>query len=394
MRKTNNVTEIQARYFRWRIRLRDDVFQGDGRSNTPALGRYSLGTRDLTEALRLIHDLDVRMAVKHGLANPSQLLGHSVNQLELDAGRKLYERHIQRPPISGGPRPTTIKRYRAVLDKFSQFAQKNRLSHWNQVNKNALDNYAGWLKNKNYAWATQYLELNTIKQILKFLVEEKQLPQDALFRYALQKPQGTNTYCWQQEEVQAMVEHCSKPELQWLRGVIIALSTTGLRISELASLRWSDVDLNMEKVTLTDESTSTRHRKTERRTTKTGASRTFPIHSNLNDVLNSLERSADGLIFHGPMGGKIKADTIRRILVRDVLEPLEERFPPNGDEPGFINGRLHSFRHYFCSTCANSGVPERVLMSWLGHSSSKMIRRYYHLHDRESQRRMEQVEFI
>ena len=96
-------------------------------------------------------------------------------------------------------------------------------------------------------------------------------------------------------------------------------------------------------------------------------------------------------MFHGPLGGKIKADTVRRILIRDVLKPLASRFPPQGDGPGFLDGRLHSFRHYFCSNCANVGVKERVLMSWLGHRNSKMVHRYYHLHDDESRRQMERV---
>jgi hypothetical protein len=43
--------------------------------------------------------------------------------------------------------------------------------------------------------------------------------------------------------VEAIVEWCAKrPELVWLGHVIIALACTGLRISELASLRWTDLD--------------------------------------------------------------------------------------------------------------------------------------------------------
>ncbi len=395
MPKPRMKTEIQCRYFRWLIGTRKGVYFGDGRSNTPSLGRHSLGTRDLKEAQEIIHDLDTRMAVEHGKADRRVLPANSNDQqLEFAAGRQLYEKYTQRPRIAGGPRLTTFKRYRAVLDKFLLYAQNNHLRYWNQVNRGVLDGYAGWLDGESYAYATEYLELNTIKQILKFLVENNHLPQTALFSYPLQKPQGTDTYCWRQEEVQAIIEHCHTTGLYWLENAVTALSTTGLRIGELASLRWTDLDLDKGTVTLTDESTSAKRGKSDRRTTKTGASRSFPIHAKLRSVFVSLERSADGLIFHGPRGGKIKADTMRRILIRDVLEPLKDRFPPQGDEPSFVDGRLHSFRHYFCSACANNNVPERVLMSWLGHSSSKMIRRYYHLHSEESQRHIEQIEFI
>jgi hypothetical protein len=32
-------------------------------------------------------------------------------------------------------------------------------------------------------------------------------------------------------------------------------------------------------------------------------------------------------------------------------------------------------------------------MTWLGHSSSKMARHYFHLHDDESQRQMQRISF-
>ena len=77
--------------------------------------------------------------------------------------------------------------------------------------------------------------------------------------------------------------------------------------------------------------------------------------------------------------------------VRKVIEPLSKKFPDPTGGKGFSAGRLHSFRHAFCSTCANQNVPERMVMQWLGHQDSAMIRHYYHLHDEEARRRMDQL---
>jgi integrase len=107
-----------------------------------------------------------------------------------------------------------------------------------------------------------------------------------------------------------------------------------------------------------------------------------------------MARAADGLVFHGPRGGRLKPDTVRQVLIRDVLTPLEKKFKREGGQVGFADGRLHSFRHFFCSTCANSGVPEQVVMAWLGHRDSAMVRHYYHLHDDEAQRQMERLDFL
>ena len=379
---------VQGRYFRWLLGKRDGIYVADGRSNTPKLGRYSLETGQKDEALRALQELDLTMAVRHGLASPDLLKSDRSQLLPLTEGRKLYERYVGRPAVANGPKPATAKRYRAVLDKFVQHCAQNRVRYWNEVNRELFDGYAAWLDDESYAYATEYLELTTLKQILKYLVSIERLPASALFPYPMRKPTGTDTYCWTPQEVAAILKQCETPELAWLRSLTLTLAYTGMRISELAQLRWSDIDLQRRMITIRDESTSRSSAGRERRTTKSGHSRTFPIHPDLATSLEAMDHHPDGVVFHGPLGGKIKPDKVRRSLIRDALTPLAPQFPKDGDEPGFIDGRLHSFRHYFCSTCANAGIPERVLMDWLGHRSSKMVHRYYHLHDQESHRQM------
>jgi integrase len=167
----------------------------------------------------------------------------------------------------------------------------------------------------------------------------------------------------------------------------------GVRISELAALRWSDVSDDLQRLRIVDERHRRRRSGGEVRTTKSGKSRAFPIHVDLQRVLETLPRSSDGRVFHGPLGGRLKADVVRRALIREVLQELKDRFPTHAGEIGFINGRLHSFRHFFCSTYAQSGVPEHVVMTWLGHASSKMVAHYFHLHDDESLRQMKRLSF-
>jgi integrase len=85
---------------------------------------------------------------------------------------------------------------------------------------------------------------------------------------------------------------------------------------------------------------------------------------------------------------------VRNILVREVLPDLAERFPARDDDPGIAAGRLHSFRHYFCSMSADNDVPEQMLMAWLGHRDSEMIRHYYHLRQDEARKQMARIPFL
>src|SRR5262249_45629501 len=140
-----------------------------------------------------------------------------------------------------------------------------------------------------------------------------------------------------------------------------------------------------------------RTRRTERqqaRQTKSHRERCLPIHEQLQQVLENMVRHRDGRVFHGPKGGRLKPDTVRNIFKAHVLGKLAKTFPGTADQRGITAGRLHSFRHYFCSMSANQGIPEQVLMTWLGHADSEMIRHYYHLREEQSKAQMQKLKLF
>lgn len=340
--------------------------------------------------------LDAKKAAECHSAPANILHQQTTDLLSLEDGKSLYLKHVARPAVLGGTRPRTPKRYKAVLEKFITFAHGEAVHSWQSVTAQTLNSYAAWLDSEGYAYATEYLELTTLKQVVKWLIAQNKLPATSLINIKLPKPQGTTTYCYTQKEVDALVTHCfAKPGLIWLGQVVVALTTTGLRISELADLGWSDIDLVGHIIQLTDTyRQGTRTDRTTAQTTKRGRSRSLPFHDDLRRILITLPRNADGRVFHGPLGGHLKPDTVRNILQRDALEPLSSRFPALSKEKGLLDGRLHSFRHFFCSVCASSGVPEQTVMNWLGHADSKMVRRYFHLPREESQKQMAKVPFL
>ena len=329
------------------------------------------------------------------LADRAVLDRETAQLLSLQQGRDLYMAHVRRPAVFGGAEPGTLKRYRAVLDKFLPYCEQESVPHWQSVTKKVVEGYGAWLDDQDYAYATEYLEITTIKQILKWLVEEKHVPATCLFSLPLEKPHGTTTYCYKQEEVEAIVAHClSQDDLIWLGHVVLALTRTGLRIAELAQLSWADFDFQANVLRLTDaRRQGGKKARNQARSTKSHRNRVLPLDADLRTVLLLKKRHPDGRVFHGPLGGQLKPDTVRNVLIREVLKPLEDRFPVVPRQKGFKDGRLHSFRHFFCSTCANSGVPEQVVMAWLGHQDSRMVKHYYHLHDAEAQRQMAKIQF-
>lgn len=377
---------IRCNHFTWRLARRDEMWYADGRSNPIKVGRHSLGTRDKAEALMLLRQLDEACAVKFGLIEKKQATSPENHQLSLVDGRRLYEEFIGRSRVAGGVKESTKKRYRAIFDKFLPWATSNGVSTFNRVDSVVLNRYASYLEKEGYAQKTLLQELTVLKQCIRLLIENGDLVGLKPIVMRLRKPEGRRAYCYTPKEVEAMLERCRQiPRLNWLGDVITALACTGMRIDELVNMCWKDVDFDRGQVALTDESNRTEGREGGR-TLKSGKSRSFPLHPSLLEVLSRLRR-VDAYIFHGPRKGRLKADFVRLTLIGKVIKPLSGKFPAV-DGQSFINGRLHSFRHYFISMCAANNVPERMVMEWVGHADSEMVRHYFHLHDEESQRRM------
>jgi integrase len=166
-----------------------------------------------------------------------------------------------------------------------------------------------------------------------------------------------------------------------------------MRIGEAAALRWSDVDLSANTLYVRDN----RHNALTtdaKRTTKGRRSRRIPIHPQFRLILDRMARRNDGRVFGGPRGGILKPDSVRNILIRDVLNPLKANFLTLPSETGFIDGRLHSFRHYFVSQAFLTGASEGEIRDWVGHKDSRLIERYRHLRHEEAQEKMRQLSFL
>jgi integrase len=120
----------------------------------------------------------------------------------------------------------------------------------------------------------------------------------------------------------------------------------------------------------------------------------LPIHPRLQEVLATMDRARGGVIFRAAQGGILRPRNVLSTFIKDVITPLTDQFPTPAGEIGFEHGRLHSFRHYFCSQAFLGGAGEGEIRDWLGHADSRMVEHYRHLHSDASLRKMEKIEFI
>ncbi|NDF98684.1 MAG: site-specific integrase [Chitinophagia bacterium] len=166
---------------------------------------------------------------------------------------------------------------------------------------------------------------------------------------------------------------------EW-KGMILVGYYCGLRLGDAATLRWKDVDLAQNWISVFPE--KTRH---------LGKKVKIPIHPTLHEYLLSLEGQDDPEAYLFPILARKKvpgqsglslrfADLVTRAGIQNtLLRPETKALARSRRVRGLT---YHSLRHSAISALANEGVPEEVRMKISAHSDKKVHRGYTHFEER------------
>ncbi len=173
-------------------------------------------------------------------------------------------------------------------------------------------------------------------------------------------------------EEKRLLKACDKhsnPMLAWI--VRIALHT-GMRQSEIQSLRRDNVDLKRRIIKLTE--------------TKNGSSRTVPLSQEATKVMkaamkNPIRPIDTDLVFFGEPGrdGKRTGYEFKPAWFQAIMRAKISGF------------RFHDLRHEAISRLVEAGLGDQEVAAISGHKSMQMLRRYTHLRAEDLVHRLDQV---
>jgi integrase len=146
--------------------------------------------------------------------------------------------------------------------------------------------------------------------------------------------------------------------------------STGLRQTELLGLRWGDIDLDLQSISVC-RMLYKRRGVCEFKEPKTSHSkRCVSMTAKLADYLNEYEGERESLSLH--LGRLLKPDDL--VLSNVVDKPivsgvLSHNFARIVKRAGLENVRFHDLRHTFASLMLLRGAKPKVISEALGHSS-------------------------
>lgn len=165
---------------------------------------------------------------------------------------------------------------------------------------------------------------------------------------------------------------------------------TGARRGELLNLRWTDIDLDAKRITITG-STAVISGERVNGTTKSGRTRVVSIddgtvavlrHHKADQATDQLKAAdswrgvKDGYVFTTGWGEPIYPDTVTSLMTKLIRAHNQSGQGPSPKDQ-LPHARLHDLRHIHATTLLLSGVPVHVVAARLGHADPAITLRVY-----------------
>ena len=259
------------------------------------------------------------------------------------ASRAALERFLDAIWMERGLSKNTLAAYRADLNSLARWLT-GRGKNLSEGDRADLLDYIAWRVEKGARPRSTARQLSSFRRFFRYLVREGVLSADPTARISMPKVGRPLPKALPEEEVEALLEapDVKDPLGHRDRTMLEVLYATGLRVTELVSLRLSQINLNQGVVRIVG---------------KGGRERLIPLGE------ESLE-----WLFPTRRGDR---------MTRQAFWHIIKRYAGKADISSSLSP--HTLRHAFATHLLNHGADLRVVQMLLGHSDLSTTQIYTHV---------------
>ena len=172
----------------------------------------------------------------------------------------------------------------------------------------------------------------------------------------LPKVQNERVRYLDQVELNRLFNALAEAPERWLEPIITIDINTGLRLTNVVNLMWSEVDMTNRIITLSSAKM------------KNNQYMGVPLTEAAYSTLLTLQKTKvlSGHVFHSN-GQRLQTKKVQRAFIR-VLK-----------QANILNFHFHDLRHCYCSYLRQHGVDLHTISALAGHKDMRMTKRYSHL---------------
>ena len=261
-----------------------------------------------------------------------------------------------------GKAAKTIRIYTEAVQWFAAACLPGRAS-WEQVGRQDIQQWMAWLLGR-YSSAHASNQYRALQQFFKWLAAEDELP-DPMDGLRPPRVAGKLVPVFTPEELTRLEQACAGRSFAQRRdtAIIAVFRATGIRLAELAGLRYDPGDPRRSDIDLWQREITVRGKGGKPRIVKIG----HQAARSLDRYLRARSRHAQARrpqVWLGVNNREpLTANGIYQMIARRGRQCGVDAFP-------------HRFRHHFSHTWLDRGGPEGDLMELAGWASPQMLRRY------------------
>lgn len=260
--------------------------------------------------------------------------------------------------------------YRRDLNKLEKYLEEQGMEQVSQITETTLTSYILYLERNGFAAATISRNIASIKAFYHYLFKEHLIEEDISERLHAPKVEKRAPGIMTMEEVVRLLEQPRGNTPKELRdkAMLELLYATGIRVSELISLKVSDVNLKMGFIVCKDQNKE----------------RVIPFGNKAkNALLKYLQSSRDAMVedYHSEI---LFVNCSGQPMSRQGFWKLIKSYTKKAGIEAEITP--HTLRHSFAAHLVENGADLRSVQEMLGHSDISTTQIYAnmnHNHIRE-----------
>lgn len=253
--------------------------------------------------------------------------------------------------------------YRRDLKKVVDYLKSQSVTDIKDVTSELLESYVDYMGENNFSAATISRNIASLKAFYHYLVKEGITDVDAADKLHAPKIEKKIPEILSMDDVVKLLEQPSGDSSKEIRdkAMLELLYATGIRVTELITLKTADVNLNMGYITCKDSNKE----------------RVIPFGAEAKKALNKYLNGTKDAMLSDPNSPYLFANCSGQPMSRQGFWKLIKYYAKKAGITADITP--HTLRHSFAAHLVENGADLRSVQEMLGHSDISTTQIYAHM---------------